>query len=367
MVLVYPGEPGLSEASTFLERLAHVERVVMEPPSHLKRWRQFLSVVFGRSYLLHLFHRPAMQRAIDKQTARIHYDAVLFESVLLAGYQLPAVTRRIIDQHNIEHELLWRTSEQEHSWIRKWYNWQEGRLVRHAEIARCREADILLVTSERERIALQNLLPDTASKQIIEVIPNGVDVETFTPSSQELIQPGRLVFTGAMDYFPNIQAALFFAEHCWPLIRARLPGATWEIVGKNPPPEVRRLADQQGISVTGTVRDVRPYLARAAVAIAPLLVGSGTRLKILEAFAMRKAVVSTNIGCEGLDVEHRKHLLIEDQPEAFAQAVVTLLNDIVLRTSLGTAGRALVEDRYSWRMCGDRLLRLLEEKEKVLL
>jgi glycosyltransferase involved in cell wall biosynthesis len=158
----------------------------------------------------------------------------------------------------------------------------------------------------------------------------------------------------------RVNTFLGFAHRCWPLIRAQVSDATWYIVGRNPNAEVRKLAELPGITVTGAVPDVRSYLASSAVAIAPLQIGSGTRLKILEAFAMRKAVVSTSVGCEGLAVETGEHLLVADQPVEFAQAVVTLLNNPELRTALGQAARLLVEAEYSWKFCGGQLLRVLE-------
>src|SRR5205085_10717683 len=123
----------------------------------------------------------------------------------------------------------------------------------------------------------------------------------------------RIIFTGAMNYYPNIDAVLFFARQCWPLIQAQVPHATWQIVGYNPSPEVLELAKLPGITVTGSVPVVQSYLTQASVAIVPLQIGSGTRLKILEALAMQKAVVSTSIGCEGLSVTLGEHLLVADQ------------------------------------------------------
>jgi glycosyltransferase involved in cell wall biosynthesis len=168
---------------------------------------------------------------------------------------------------------------------------------------------------------------------------------------------GRCLFISRFFY---IEAVVSFARQCWPFIKAEIPDATWTIVGREPPPEVRELGTAPGITVTGTVSDVRPYFSTSAVAIAPLHIGGGTRLKILEAFAMRKAVVSTSIGCEGLAVLPGEHLLIADRPEEFAQAVITLLKDPEARTRLGNAGRILVEEEYSWENCGAQLLCALE-------
>src|SRR5436309_15730758 len=148
---------------------------------------------------------------------------------------------------------------------------------------------------------------------------------------------------GAMSYCPNVNAVLYFAKECWPLIRSKIPTATWQIVGRDPPPVVQALAKLPGVSVTGPVPDVKPYLAGATVAIAPLLIGSGTRLKILEAPAMQKAVVSTSVGHEGLAVEPGKHLLAATQSAAVTRARVDLMHHQGKRMTLGAAGSALVE------------------------
>ena len=341
-----------------LKDLAHPVRIVPLPLSRAKRQQQFMSIARGKSYTLSMYLHKEMQTSLDTLLSEARYDAVLFESSLTAGYRLPNGMRTIIDQHNIEFELLERTYLQEKALIRKWYNWQESRLLKHEEIARCRKADLVLVTSERERDLLWKFLPE----QSIAVVPNGVDIDTFFPGDDEQVIPQQVIFTGTMDYYPNIQGVLFFAQRCWPRIRAQLPAATWQIVGRNPPPEIARLAELPGVTVTGTVPHVRPYLDAASVAIAPLQIGSGTRLKILEAFAMQKAIVSTSLGCEGLAVVPGKHLLVADQPEEFAQSVITLLQNPALRSSLGAAGRALVEAEYSWHECGMRLAHILEER-----
>jgi sugar transferase (PEP-CTERM/EpsH1 system associated) len=350
-------DKGVTCNSAPLKELTHSVQVIAPPKSSPKRWRQLIDVVRGKSYILKAHSLVEMQDAINAAFARDHYDVVLFESVLVAGYRLPKGVRVIIDQHNIEHELRLRTYEHETAWVRKWYNRLEASLLKPVEIERCRNADAVLVTSERERISLQNMVPGT----LVEIVSNGVDIEVFGGhcATQEI--PGRVVFTGSMEYYPNVQAVIFFAQRCWPLIRALVPHATWQIVGKNPLPEVQKLSELPGVTVTGTVPDVRPSLSSAEVAVVPLLIGSGTRLKILEALAMRRAVVSTSIGCEGLSVVPGEHLVVADQPEAFAQAVVTLMNEPELRKKFGNAGRELVEAAYSWERCGSQLLNVLQK------
>lgn len=327
----------------------------------VKRLQQLTNLFLRRSYTMNALIAPEMQRALDTLLIQEHFDAVLFESVLMAGYHLPEGLKIIIDQHNIEHELLWRAYQHEKSWLRRWYNWLESRLARTVEIERCRRADMVLVTSERERLLLKSLLP----KSVIEEVPNGVDSKVFQSDCQQQEVAGQIIFTGTFSYYPNIDAVLFFARRCWPLIRKQIPGATWQIVGSNPPPEVRRLGELPGITVTGTVPDVPPYLAKAEVAIVPLLIGGGTRLKILEALSMQKAVVSTSLGCEGLAVVPGVHLVVADQPEEFAQAVVAFLKNAEMRKAFGAAGRALVEAEYSWDRSGERLLQTLDEARVV--
>jgi sugar transferase (PEP-CTERM/EpsH1 system associated) len=354
--LVDSSEIDFSHERLQLEDLANPVRLIPFKIPQFKRLKQLLSMVRGRSFFLRLFLLNEMQAALDEMLAHGHQDVVFFENSLIAGYRLPVGVKVIIDQHNIEHELLRLTYQQEKRWLRKWYNWYEYRLVMPVELERCRNADLVVMTSERERLLLQELLPES----VIEEVRTGLNLETYgeIESVQEI--PHQIVFTGTMNYYPNISAALFFAQHCWPIIRANVPDASWQIVGRNPPPEVSRLGELPGVSVTGSVPDVRPYLASSAVAIAPLLVGSGTRVKILEAFAMRKAVVSTTVGYQGLDVESEKHLLVADQPEAFAEAVIRLLHNPAQRIDLGNAGRALVEEEYSWEQSALRLLDIVD-------
>ncbi len=357
LVLAEKAQLALQRGTYPFEDFVQNMKVVPYPTQVSKRLSQAIHIVSGKSHSITTHTVAEMQAALNALLAYDSYDCVIFEDVVVAGYQVPNNVKVIIDEHNIEYEICQRTYQRETAGLRKWYNWIEYRLLRSHELELCRRASAVLVTSERERIILKSMLPSS----VIEAVPNGVDIETFQEVDPEREVPGRIIFTGVMAYHANVDAVIFFAQQCWPLIQAQIPGATWQIVGANPPPKVQRLARSPGITVTGSVPDVRPYLAQASVAIAPLLVGSGTRLKILEALAMRKAVVSTDIGCEGLAVESGKHLVIANQPESFAQAVVDLLKHPEMRIQLGAAGRLLVEAEYDWEQCGNRLLHILEE------
>jgi glycosyltransferase involved in cell wall biosynthesis len=331
-------------------------RQVDAPPAGSRRFDQIRALATGRSFYLDSHTVPGAQAALDDELSRTNYDAVLFEGLFVAGYVVPAHIRVILDEHNIEHELLWRSYQRADGVARRGFNWLEYRRLRPLEIAACQRADLVLVTSEREQQMLHALLP----KKNVQVVPNGVDIEAFTRDESSIETPGRVIFTASFDYYPNVQAALYFAEQCWPSVRSAFPEATWHLVGRNPPPEIVRLGALPGVTVTGSVPAVQPHLAAAQVAIVPLLTGAGTRLKILEALALRRAVVSTRLGCEGIDCVPDRDLLVADEPYAFAAAVVSLLHDGGRRSSLGVAGRALVEEQYSWARCGQQLLQALD-------
>ena len=188
------------------------------------------------------------------------------------------------------------------------------------------------------------------------VIPNGVDTTYFVSGEQDDNQPSNTVlFTGTMNYSPNTEAMLYFVDEIWPLIQERMPAALLQIVGHSPPPEIVKLARLPNVAVLGSVPDVRPYLAAAQVVVAPLRIGGGTRLKILEAMAMARAVVSTSLACEGLDVQHGRHLLVADTPLTFAESVCELLSNASRRAAMGKEGRQLVQESYDWQSLGLRM------------
>jgi glycosyltransferase involved in cell wall biosynthesis len=190
----------------------------------------------------------------------------------------------------------------------------------------------------------------------VAIVPNGVDTDVFAPGAvAEATQPGCIVFTGTLDYRPNVDAALWFVREVLPLIRAQQPAAHLLLVGRSPSPAVRALHDGAAVRVLPDVPDVRPFIAGAATYVVPMRIGGGVRLKLLEALAMQAAVVSTQMGAEGMpDLRGDEHLLLADTPRAFAAAVLRLLDDAALRQRLGAAGRTLAQ-RYDWRAIVPRL------------
>jgi polysaccharide biosynthesis protein PslH len=219
----------------------------------------------------------------------------------------------------------------------------EWRKVRRLERHVWSEATLNIATSDRDAERIR-----TATDAVVPVVPNGVDLSAYSEVQPSTRVPGRVVFVGAMRHQPNARGARWYAEQVHPLVVERVPGATFEIVGADPPPDVAALASDT-VTVTGRVDSVVPHLARAAVAVVPLAAGGGTRLKLLEAFASGVPVVSTSVGAEGLDVQRDKDVLIADTPRAFADAVVRALRGDGLPSGYSTAnGRKLVQSHYDW-------------------
>ena len=207
--------------------------------------------------------------------------------------------------------------------------------------------DLVLAVSEADRDTFERLYPG-ALRAPVHVVQTGVDTQYFSPLSATPARRAHLVFTGSMDWLPNEDGMLYFVRDILPLVRQAEPGATLSIIGRAPTPAVRKLAEQHGVEVTGSVDDVRPHVAAGSVYVVPLRIGGGTRLKIFEAMGLGKAVVSTTIGAEGLPVTDGADIVIADEPAAFAAAVVRLIRDDAARTRIESAARRLVVEKYDW-------------------
>ena len=320
-----------------------------------KRGLQAASLLSPYSYGRLLHYQPQFQAALDRMVAQTRYDIVTVESALLGYYQFPAETTLVLDEHNIEFDILRRTAKLETRWPRKLYNMVDYLKLRREERAVWKCFHGCAVPSERD----EGLLRRETTTIPTRVVPNGIDSDYFRPV-EEVPEPQLLVFFGVISYYPNEDGLIFFLDAILPLIRQRHPGVRVVIVGPAPPASILSRASAD-VVVTGMVEDVRPYLARAAAIVAPLRIGGGTRLKILEALAMGKATVSTTIGAEGLDVVDGREVLLADTAPAFAERVGQVLDDQALARRLGAAGRALVEQRYGWHMSAGKLEELYRE------
>jgi glycosyltransferase involved in cell wall biosynthesis len=325
-----------------------------------RRWLQLRSLAAHKSFEYYLFRRPEFQARLDEMVASRPYDVVQVEfSQMAAAYRVnsngAARARLVLDEHNVEYELNRRTAETPGRFDRRLYCSVNWRKLWREELDAWRRFDGVALTSARDERVLRRDLPGTRTV----VIPNAVDLESFRPS-EAASDPATLVFLGAMNYVPNVDGIHDFVQNTLPKIRARHPEVMLKVVGMNPPASVRELGNDY-IEVTGLVDDPRVYLDRATVTIVPLRIGGGTRFKIIESMAKGKAIVSTRLGAEGIEVEHEKHLLLADDPETFADAVCRILQSPELARSLGQSARRLAEERYGWGPTVARLERFYDE------
>ncbi len=321
---------------------------------------------------------PQFQAALAAALARKNPDVVEVEGIELARYLFQIADNRgdqkrpllVFDDHNAEYVLQQRAFEtdvrQPGRWIGAAYSFVQWQRLRGYERRACRVADRVVAVSETDAEALRKLVPELEPV----VVPNGVDMDFYTapvPSLAALQAPGGsdLVFTAKMDFRPNVDAILWFTQEVLPLIRHGSPQTRLWVVGKDPHPRLAPLAEDPAVRLTGWVEDVRPYIAAAPVYVIPLRIGGGTRLKVLEAMAMGKAIVSTTLGCEGFDLVPGQELVVADAPAEFATAVLALLRDSETRIRLGRAARRYAGSRYDWRMIVPRLERVYEARDTL--
>ncbi|MBC7250287.1 MAG: glycosyltransferase [Anaerolineae bacterium] len=334
-------------------------RIEIVPAPLRSRWQRALSVLLSPEPDLALRLVSAeFQGRLETLLREDHFDVIQIEEIMLARYG-PALgtnvsprPRLVFDTYNAEYVLQQRAFETDvrdpRRWVGALYSLIQWRKLRSYEARICRYFDCTVVVSEADAAALRALDPNLP----LAVVPNGVDVAHYAdylPSTDDpVLPPNSLVFTGKMDFRPNVDAVLWFVDSVLPLVRQQVPDVRFYIVGQSPLPRVQALATNPDVVVTGRVPDVRPYIAGAAVYVVPLRIGGGSRLKILEALAMGRAVVSTSLGCEGYPLTAGRELVIADEPEEFARAVVQLLRDPARRAELGRAGQRFTAERYDW-------------------
>jgi len=307
-----------------------------------------------------------------------HPDILEVEGIELARYLLEAAAARsenraqpgpllVFDDHNAEYVLQQRAFETDarsrhpRAWVGAAYSFVQWRRLRRYERQACLAADHVVSVSDVDAQALRALVPGLEPS----VVPNGVDIPFYTQpvaplsalagvASGDLERPS-LVFTGKMDFRPNVDAVLWFVQEALPLVQHAVPDILFWVVGKDPHPRLAAAAAHPAVRLTGWVEDVRPYIAAAQVYVIPLRIGGGTRLKVLEAMAMGKAIVSTSLGCEGFDLTPGHDLLVADTPAEFASAVCQLLREPEIAQSLGDAARTFAASRYDWSVIVPKL------------
>jgi glycosyltransferase involved in cell wall biosynthesis len=322
-----------------------------------RRLLQARSLLSRRSFHRHQFAVPALQEELDRRMRGEAFDVVKMDLPYLSHFRVrqappgcrpPAV---VIDTHDIAYDLLRQVARSRVSLLRRLYAGISWRKLAREEREAWRSADGLCVCSEADAKRVRADVPEAR----LAVVPNAADVEYFRPRPTDPPSDGRTVlFFGLLSTFPNSDGVGFLLNEIWPRIAAARPQARLKVVGAQPPEWLRAQAGPR-LEVTGVVDDLRPHLAGAAVVVVPLRFGSGTRLKIVEAMAMSRPVVSTALGAEGIVAEAGRDILIADDPAGFAAAVQEVLDRPERAEALGRAGRALVEGRYSWTAAADAM------------
>lgn len=298
------------------------------------------SLLAGLPYSVYSHHHRAYASTLDALLRANHYDLVHCEWTPYAIYLRKIALPVCVAAHNVEFEIWRRMALSERRVLHRMLFRLQAVLMERFErrvFARCLHATAV---SEGDAATIRNM----GTGHVV-VVPNGVDAGRYVPPASDSSTPRSLVFTGSMDWRANQDAIRWFIDAVHPL----LGDYQMHVVGRTPPAWMRDPAIvPPQIVVTGTVAEVQPYIERACVYVVPLRVGGGSRLKILEALAMGRAVVSTTVGAEGLDVEDGTNILIGDTPESFASAIMSLWADPRRRAELGAAGRLLIERRYQW-------------------
>jgi polysaccharide biosynthesis protein PslH len=315
------------------------------------------ALVLQSSYTVRWLQSAAARRAF-MGAASESYALAHFDTIGLAPFRrfFPD-TPATLGHHNIESHMLLRRAANEPNPLKRLYFWQEGRRVQDYESQIAKRFEVHVTCSELDCERLRSIAPDANAV----AIPNGVDVEYFRSTAAS--RPGlpSIIFVGSLSWYPNVDAVLFLLRSVWPAVKAAVPDLRLDIVGSAPPRAVLETARTlKDVKVHGFVDDVRPLIDAATLYVCPIRDGGGTKLKLLDAFAMRQCVVAHPVACEGIDVTPGLNVELAESASAFVEAIRRLLADPAERESRGHAARQLVVDRYSFAEIGRRLCDVLE-------
>ena len=277
----------------------------------------------------------------------VHLDTISLEPYFKYVKHIPTV----LDHHNIESHMLLRRANKESNVLKKWYFRQEGKRLEKFEKQICLQVSLNITCSEMDKQRLLEIVPNSK----VEVIANGVDINYFKPD-KSIVQEKRLIFIGTLNWYPNVEAVRFIAHKLWPALKLTIPDISVDIIGASPPDDIVQLgAQQKGFRVHGFVDDILPFLNKAAVYVCPITDGGGTKLKILDALSMGKAIVANEIACEGIHVEDGKNVIFAESVDEYVDAIKLLIENKNLRSSMGSAARKLIEDEYAYERVGKKL------------
>jgi sugar transferase (PEP-CTERM/EpsH1 system associated) len=345
--ILLPDEIKLQDSIRALKNYCNYIKVLKISTDFSKiRWilLLFFNLFSLTPYSVWRFKSKAMVREIENQLEGSCFDLVQIDTIALAQYAgiAPCLPKVLVHQ-NVESALLLRRSINEKNPLIRLYLFLQGKKLRRYERRITPTFGLNITVSELDRTEFKKYIPQIR----IEVIPNGTDIEYFKPT--ESVEPNDIIFVGGLTWYPNKDAMLYFCREIFPIIKEKLSGVRMNIVGRYPPREIQKLsANDKDINLVGYADDVRPHIAKAGVYVVPIRVGGGTRLKILDAMAMGKAILSTSVGAEGLEVAEGKDILVANEPEDFANKAVKILTTPALRRYLEKNARETVVKRYAW-------------------
>lgn len=345
-----------AEYCSELECIAHQQRQKFTPGFYAELG---LNLVSNLPYAIAKYKSPGMRRRIEELTMERSYDAIICD-FLAPAVNLPRNLScpTILFQHNVEAMIWKRHAEVQANPLKRTYLFGQWRQMQAFESVMCRRVDSVIAVSRED----SELMRREYKVDAINDVPTGVDTDFFRPRRAEKREPYNLVFTGSMDWLPNEDAIRYYTNEIMPLVKQQLPQTTLTVVGRNPYPALLELSRKDpSVVVTGRVDDVRPYMERASAYVVPLRIGGGTRLKIFEAMAMEKPIISTTIGAEGLPVQNESQLLLADNQADFAAAVVRVLKDEEFAFHLGRRAAVLVRERFGWNRVAQRFAEICEQ------
>lgn len=328
-------------------------------------WDLLRTTLFSQlPYAIAKYRSRAMTQWLVEADRSGSYDLVICDFLAPAINALPALENRrlpwVLFQHNVESRIWERHARHASGWLRKIFFTMQWKRMEAFEAGASSRFDGVIAVSESDAESFRS---EMHLDNVLGAVPTGVDLEYFSQVEQasgKTAQPPAIGFLGSMDWMPNQDAVRYYDESIHPRVKAALPGIQVHLIGRNPPDWMRQLASRDpSYIVTGTVPDVRPHLAATPIQMVPLRIGGGTRIKIFEAMAASRAVVSTTVGAEGLPVESGKNILLEDDPAAFADQLIRLVQEPDRLRGIAEAGRSMVAAQFSWGSVTDTFETLL--------
>jgi glycosyltransferase involved in cell wall biosynthesis len=312
-------------------------------------------VTWRAPYAVSRFTDRGVRQLVGQMLREDRFDVAVCDFLAATlNFPDPLTTPTVLFQHNVESALWRRKAELEPRWLDRMVAKFEYAKMRRFEPAQVRRFHHIIAVSEQDRQAMASMVDGSR----ISVVPTGVDLATFVYDPEARPAEPRVVFTGSMDWKPNIDGVEYFCREIWPLVLAEVPRARFQIVGRDPHPRVRQLASAS-VEITGTVPSIVDYLRQASVVVIPLRIGGGTRIKIYEGMAMGKATVSTSIGAEGLDVHDGHDIILADEAGAFAAGIIRLLQQESTRRQFEAAAAATA-GRYDWSVISEGFAGVLQ-------